>query len=431
MFMAMLDMSVVTVALPVIEHDLHTTTDTSEWVVLGYLLSGVALTLPAGRWLDSVGTRPALVLATGGFAAASVAAGAATDIGWLVAARVAQGGFGAVLFALAPALAATAVRPEVRGRAMGLIATFGPLGAVSGPALGGLAVETVGWSWIFYANVPVALVVITIARAQLPAGPRLLLPDRGWLGEAALIGSAAFAVMLGLSLAAGHGYAWLALVPAAAPLLLWWWHTPTSRTIRDLAHVPGLAGPHTALLAFAAGTGIVQFLTPFFLLRVLNVPAGTAGAILLAMPLAMVASGLVGGVLADRVGARRTALGGALLLVLGLLLLTPLGSDWAAGDLVWRMGLVGAGAGLFNAPNLTLAMSSAPPHRLDTVGATTSLAHQVGFALGPALATVMWAASGYTPTGMRIAVGAATALTLTILLALIGRRSTRPVSTTT
>jgi MFS family permease len=83
------------------------------------------------------------VLATGGFAAASVAADAAPGIGWLVAARVVQGGLGAVLFALTPALATTAVRPEVRGRAMGLIATVGPVGAVSGPALGGLAVETV------------------------------------------------------------------------------------------------------------------------------------------------------------------------------------------------------------------------------------------------------------------------------------------------
>ena len=421
-FMAMLDMSVVNVALPVIEHDLNTTTDVTEWVVLGYLLSGVALTLPAGRWLDSVGSRPALVLATGGFAVASVAAGAAPDIGWLVAARVLQGGFGAMLFALAPVLATTAVRPEARGRAIGLIATFGPLGAVSGPALGGLAVETVGWSWIFYANVPVALVVITIARAQLPAGPRLRLPDRVWLGEVMQVGLAAVAVMLGLSLAAGHGFAWLALTLAAAPLLLWWWHTPNSRVTRALAHVPGLAGPHTALLVFAAVTGLVQFLTPFFLLRVLNVSAGTAGAVLLALPLAMVAFGLLGGILADRVDARRTALGGALLLTLGLLLLTPLSPGWTAGDLAWRLGLVGAGAGLFNAPNLTLAMTSAPPHRLDTVGATTSLFRQVGFALGPALATLTWAAAGYSAAGMRLAVGAAAGLALTIPLVLMRDR---------
>jgi MFS family permease len=107
-FMAMLDLSVVNVALPAIEQDFGTWASITEWIVLGYLLPLIALTLPSGRWLDRAGKRAALAFSVSGFAAASVAAGLAPGIGWLIGARVAQGTFGAVLFALVPALATTA-----------------------------------------------------------------------------------------------------------------------------------------------------------------------------------------------------------------------------------------------------------------------------------------------------------------------------------
>src|SRR5712691_2855867 len=144
-FMAVLDMSVVNVALPVIETSFHIRTSVSEWVVLGYLLPLIALALPSGRWLDQVSPRSAHVFSVGGFAMASVAVGLAPNIEWLIGARILQGTFGAVLFALNAVLATIAVRPEARGRAMGIVTTVGPLGGIAGPAIGGLLVDTVGW----------------------------------------------------------------------------------------------------------------------------------------------------------------------------------------------------------------------------------------------------------------------------------------------
>src|SRR5215203_3082424 len=104
--MAMLDASIVNVALPVIAGDLGVGPDRSQWIVLGYVLAVASIVLPAGQWLDSVGRRSALSFAVAGFAASSAAAAAAPDFDWLVAARVVQGGFGAVILALVPALAA-------------------------------------------------------------------------------------------------------------------------------------------------------------------------------------------------------------------------------------------------------------------------------------------------------------------------------------
>jgi MFS family permease len=126
-FMASVDMSIVNVARPAIERDFEIATSTTEWIVLAYLLPLAGLALPSGRWLDSVGQRPALVISLTGFALASVAAGLAPSLAWLIGARLVQGTFGALLFSLVPVLAATAVRPQARGRAMGLITTLGPL----------------------------------------------------------------------------------------------------------------------------------------------------------------------------------------------------------------------------------------------------------------------------------------------------------------
>ena len=167
-FMVALDSSIVNVALPSIGQAFHAPAALTEWAILGYLLPAVALVLPAGRWLDRSGRRPAFVLAIAGFALSSALAGASFGIGWLIAARLLQGAFGALLAAIFPALVTSAVRPEVRGRAMSLVATLGPLGAVAGPALGGLLVSTLGWPAIFYVNLPVSLLVLLIGWRSIP-----------------------------------------------------------------------------------------------------------------------------------------------------------------------------------------------------------------------------------------------------------------------
>lgn len=90
-FMASVDLSIVNVALPAIERDLKVTTSVTEWVVLAYLLPLAGSARPSGRWLDSVGRRPALLFSLTGFALASVAAGLSSGLPWLIGARMVQG----------------------------------------------------------------------------------------------------------------------------------------------------------------------------------------------------------------------------------------------------------------------------------------------------------------------------------------------------
>lgn len=426
-FMAVLDMSVVNVALPVIESDFGTTTGVSEWVVLGYLLPLISLALPSGRWLDTVGRRAALSFSAGGFAVASAAVGLAPSIGLLIGARVVQGAFGAVLFALTPVLTATAVRPQARGRALGVVTTLGPLGGITGPAVGGFLVETVGWPWIFYLNVPVSIAVIAIGVAQLPSGGGLRLPDPGWLAETALLGSATAALMLSLSLAASHGSGWLVLALAAVPPVVVWWRRAGSRAVRDVLRIPDVAAPHIGLFCVSAAGGLIMFILPFFMHRELRVSPSVIGLTMLTFPIMVGLVGLVGGALADWWGARRTAISGAAVFATGLLLLAPLGLDWGPIDLAWRLAIAGVGTGLFTPPNMTMALSNSPRELLGTTGASTSVARQLGFATGPAIATAIWAASGYTIGGISAVIVLASGLAVAagVTLALLRRPSSQ------
>lgn len=422
-FMASVDMSIVNVALPAIETDLQISTSSTEWIVLAYLLPLAGLALPSGRWLDSVGRRPALLFSLTGFALASVAAGLAPHLAWLIGARLIQGTFGALLFSLVPALATTAVRPQARGRAMGLITTLGPLGLISGPGLGGMVVDELGWPWIFYVNVPVSLLVIAVGLRTLAPTVPLRVPDRAWFTEALLLSAAVAALLLALSFTASHGPAWLMLALPAVPLLVLWLRMPSSDAVRELLRTPGEAGPHLALAAAATAIGTVFFIVPYFIQRDLGEPLSAAGLTILAFPAGMALMGPVGGFLGDWWGLRRTAVAGAVLFTGGLALLLPLHGSWSLTDLAWRLLLAGCGNGLFNAPNMTIAMTHTPPPLLATTGASTSLARTLGFALGPALATLTWSLSSYQTNGMRTAMTLATVLSALSAIALLRPRA--------
>ena len=427
-FMVALDSSIVNVALPTIGHAFQSPAAVIQWTILGYLLPAVALVLPAGRWLDLNGRRPAFVLAVAGFAASSAGAGAAPGIGWLIAARVVQGVFGALLSALFPALVTAAVRPDVRARAMSVVATLGPLGAVLGPAIGGSLISTVGWPWIFYVNVPVSVAVIAIGLRTLEAGGGLRLPDRGWFAESGLLAMASAVLLRALTRAPAGGLIWLVAAIAALPLVAAWTRLPSSRPVADLVRAPGMAGPLLSLLLNVAAIAGAGFIAPFYLQQALHVGSATTGLVVLALPLGMAATSTLGGYLADRWGAGRMTVVGTVVIATGLALAAPLAGSWHPADLSWRLTVIGVGLGLFAGPNMAVAMQQAPRHLLATTGATTSLARSLAFALGPAVATIPWALSAYSQSGMRQA-GALCAgvAALSVLVKVVGAiRGRRP-----
>ncbi|MEU6708431.1 MFS transporter [Streptomyces wuyuanensis] len=430
-FVAMLDMNIVNVALAEIARDLDVSAATAQWVVLGYQLPVVALLLPAGRWLDGAGPRSAVLAATTGFAVCSALAAAAPWAGLLVTARLAQGVFGAVLFVLMPVLVLGAVRPQMRGRAMSVPATLGPLGAVTGPAAGGMLLDGLGWRAVFLVKIPFCLLALLVAHRTMPRDRGLRLPRTRAFLDAALVATGVSVLLVALTLAAGRS-AWpaLALGLAAVPPLWLWLRGGGGRPVTGVLRVPGLPGAHGAVLALATGFAAMYYVIALQLQRDNGFSATATGLTVLAFPLGMVLAGPVGGRLADRYGARPAAVAGAVVTSCGLLLAVPVDGGWSPGEVAWRLALAGIGMGLGGGPTQALVMGAAPPDRVATVGSTVQLARSLGFTLGPALATAAWGLAG-SAQGARAGLGlAAAAACLSVpLLLLPVRRSADATAT--
>ena len=417
LFMGQLDSTIVTVALPTLETEFDTTTEVIQWVVLGFVLPLIGLALPAGRWLDTVGPRSALTFSVTGFAVASCLVGMSPSIGWLITARVVQGLFGAIMLTLVPVLATVAVSPAARGRAMAIVMTLGPLGGVSGPVLGGVAIETIGWRWVFFANLPVSLAVVAIGWVLLSRGSRLRSPDRNLILQAVLLGGAVAGVLVGLTLGVRQP-AWLGVALLAVPLTLAWLRMDASLPVVEHLSEPRLRGAHVALLAEMSAIAAVQFVIPFYLIRDAGVSSAHTGLILLATPLTMILTAGLAGAAVDRGDARRVARTGAWTVTFACALAAASAAYGAPLAVAGSLCFLGLGAALFAGPNQNVAMSASPAERLSTTAATTSLARQLGVAAGPATATTVWTLSGNTDQGLLLALSLAVPLGLLSVYAL-------------
>ena len=275
-FMAQLDATIVLVALPSIQDDLGASTAATQWVVLAYVVPLIALTLLSGRWVDVVGRRRALGVGSAGFALASGLAGLAPRMDLLIGARIGQGAMAALLLALAPVLAVEAVTPGARGRALGVVSTLAPLGALSGPLLGGQLVDVGAGRGSFSSTCRSRL------RSRRSAGsncrPRLGGARRtlhGWVrrhcSQAPRSRSCSRSRSPRRTACPPAGAAG---GPCRAGRLASDRHEPTCPASgpcgRDDRAALALAAAYTALL-------LVQFLMPFYLIRTLGLSSASAG----------------------------------------------------------------------------------------------------------------------------------------------------------
>jgi MFS family permease len=173
-FMVALDALVVTTALSTIRVDLGAAIEALEWTVNAYNLSFAVLLLTGAALGDYFGRRRVFIVGLALFTAASAGCGFAPTVEWLIVARAAQGGGGALVMPLAMALLSDAFPREQRARALGLYSGFTGLALVAGPVVGGAVVQGIAWHWIFWLNIPIGLITIglVLARIRESYGPR-------------------------------------------------------------------------------------------------------------------------------------------------------------------------------------------------------------------------------------------------------------------
>jgi EmrB/QacA subfamily drug resistance transporter len=382
------------IALPDLERALGTSLLTLVWVILAYMISSTVLVLTAGRLSDLFGRKTAFVAAFLIFGAASLGAGFAANGTQLILWRIVQGIGGAFIFANGPALVTDAFPREQLGMAMGTNTMVAAVGLVIGPVLGG-ALVGISWHWVFWFNVPLALIGAVWAGSFLRE-----LSARDTHRGLDLPGTLTFIVALtalvyGISRGGISGWDdTLVIVSLVVGVVL----MPVFILIEHRSDSPMLDLTIFNNRLFAAATaaafisGLSRFALMFIFVFYYQGAQGddpiTAGIKLAPMAIGMLIASPPAGIYADRHGSRALAAIGMLVTALGLALMTTLTADSA----YWTGGLflllVGIGSGLFNSPNTAAMIGTVPTERrgiaagartmLQNTGAVISIAFVLG-----------------------------------------------------
>jgi EmrB/QacA subfamily drug resistance transporter len=410
-FMTTLDASIVNIGLPAIAHSFKTPLNGAvEWIIICYLVMIGGLLLTFGRLSDMIGRSPIWMAGLFVFAIGSAASGAAPSLGLLIAARALQGVGGALMFSTSAALLSNAVPKAQRGHALGWGAVATALGASAGPTIGGLLTAYENWRWIFYVNVPIALLAILATLRLLP--PRIE-RDREKFD---LLGALLLAIALGaltLGLSFGQEWGWASprtlviLLIGAASLIAGTFveHRSTNPIIdlklfRNRVFVSAVVSLLCAMLALFA----IGFLFPFYAEQLRGFTTNRTGLLLTPYPVAMAIVSPLAGALSDRIGSRWLAPLALGITSVALLLMTQLDATSPTSAMAWRLALAGVGLGLFQAPNTSALMSAAPESEQGMASGVFATARVTGQALSVAVAGAVFAGVGGAASGSALAV---------------------------
>ncbi|HEY2159772.1 MAG TPA: MFS transporter [Solirubrobacteraceae bacterium] len=384
MLLATVNSGTLIIALPDLERSLHTSLLQLVWVILVYMIASTVLVLSAGRLSDQFGRKKAYIGGFILFGLASLGAGFSGSGTELIVWRIVQGIGGAFLFANAAAIVTDAFPREQLGLAMGTNTMVAAIGLVIGPVLGG-ALVAISWHWVFWFNVPLALVGVLWAGTILH---ELTKRDEDHTFD--VLGTITFLIgltglVLGLSKGGLSGWnnpTVIAGLLAAAVLL------PLFVVIEGRVRSPmlDLAIFKNRLFAAASAAAFINGLSRFALMFVFvfyfqGVQGDSpivAGVKLAPLAVGMLISSPLAGIWADRRGSRGMAVAGMLVSALGLALMTGLGRQTPYWEPGLYMFIVGIGSGMFNSPNTAAMMGTVEPKRRGIAAAARVLVQNTG-----------------------------------------------------
>jgi EmrB/QacA subfamily drug resistance transporter len=392
MFLAALDQTIVSVALPTIVGDLGGLNHLS-WVVTSYLLASTVSTPIYGKLGDMYGRKPVFLVAILIFLAGSMLAGLSQSMAELIGFRALQGMGAGGLMVGAQAIIADIVPPRDRGRYMGLIGSVFAVASVAGPLLGGFLVTNLSWRWVFYVNLPIGVLAVVIVSTRL----HLHTPHRqhriDYLGAALLSGGVGALILLATW--GGTQYAWgsrqiigLGVVGVALLAVFVWWERRAAEPLLPLQLFRSRIFSVANAMGFTIGMamfGAIIFI-PLFLQIVYGVSAKSSGLRTIPLMAGLLVTAIISGRTISRIGRYRPfPIAGTAVLVVGMFLLSLLGVDtppWVASA---YMVVVGVGLGLVMQVLVLVVQNDARPQEIGVATSSATFFRSMGGAFGVAL----------------------------------------------
>ena len=393
--MAVLDSSVVNVALPDMSGTLGATIEEITWVVTGYILAQVIF-MPITALLSSrFGRKNFYVASVVLFTVASMACGLARSMPVMILFRAIQGAGGGVMITVSQAILRESFPPEEQGTAMGLFGVGTVLAPAIGPTLGGWLTDQYSWPWVFYVNVPIGVVAVLLVM-RFVEDPPYLVRQKGridWAGVGAMtLGLGAFQLMLekgqDLDWFQSSFILWLAIISVVFLAAFIWRELRTSGPAVDLSLFRNVPFASATALGGVLGMGLygALFLLPLFLQELLGYPAMKSGLALMPRSLAMAVVMPIGGLLYNRLGPRVLVGTGLAISAYSFWDLAHLTTDTGIWDLMLPQIWQGVGFGMLFVALSTAALSSIPRSRMTAAAGLYNVVRQVLGSVGIAVA---------------------------------------------
>ena len=393
--MAVLDTSIVNVALADMSGTLGATIEQITWVVTGYMLSNVLVMPLIGMLSARFGRKNLYLVSLAIFTLASMLCGLARSLETMVAVRALQGIGGGVLMTVAQAILRETFPPEEQGIAMGIFGFGVVIAPAVGPTLGGWLTDAYSWPWIFYINVPIGIVNYVLVQ-RFVHDPPYLQRDSGsldWLGVGLMVGGLG-AIQLMLEEGASHDWfasgfiMKLTAVGVLGLALFVWRELTTDRAAVDLRIMKNIPFTSATMIGGILGMGLLGsiFLLPLFLQNILRYNAMQSGLAMMPRSLAMAVLMPIGGRFYNKLGPRVMVGSGLIVSAISFVLMAYMSTDTGVRELIWPQVLQGAGFSLIFVALTTAALASIPKPKITAATGLYNVVRTVCGSIGIALA---------------------------------------------
>jgi EmrB/QacA subfamily drug resistance transporter len=387
-FMLLLDITVVNVALPDIQHSLHASFSDLQWVIDAYSLTLAAFLLTAGVVGDMFGRREVFAIGLGVFSVSSLLCGLSTSPLMLNLSRGAQGVGGAIMFATSLALIAAAFQGKERGTAFGIYGAVVGGAVAIGPLIGGAITSGIGWRWIFFVNIPVGVVAISVTLLKITESKDPNTRRIDWIG---FVSFSVSLFLLVFALVRGNDKGWgstfiVSMLIGAGVLMVVFlvaeWKQKEPMLDLRLFRRPAMVGVSITTFCIAASIFAMFLYLTLYIQDVLGFGPFAAGIRFLPLTMLAFIVAPIAGKLTTRIQSRFLMGTGMLLVAVGCLLMAFLKGDSQWTVLLPGFVVCGIGIGMTNPVIASASVSVVPPERSGMASGSSNTFRQVGIATG-------------------------------------------------